>query len=226
MSGRDFVDLYEEEVQHLLARAAQRKDDSLEHTVRVQGPLLNVTLYALRRRSTQHPNSAVLEFRFRRPTLRLHVAERTVEYRLRHAAQSGNWTEVSKDSSEGTVEGISQAIEARIGELAEAGNAVKRSGPRVGSRPPGNPLGVDPRTDLLNEYDQVNQNVRALTDVRFKLLAFLPLLSTAAIYVLTGASAAPGSLPALAIPLLAALGFLATLGITIYDQRTPSFTTH
>jgi hypothetical protein len=80
----------------------------------------------------------------------------------------------------------------------------------------------DPEIEkLLHEYEQVNENFRMLADIRFKLLALVPALGGAAAFVLSGfalsteATAPPHSL----VFLIAALGFLATLGITIYDQR-------
>lgn len=74
---------------------------------------------------------------------------------------------------------------------------------------------------LLHEYEQVNENFRMLADIRFKLLALVPALGGAAAFVLSGfalskeATAPPHSL----VFMIAGLGFLATLGITIYDQR-------
>jgi hypothetical protein len=76
------------------------------------------------------------------------------------------------------------------------------------------------------EYAQINDNVRFLADVRFKLLAFLPTLGGIAIFVLSGVGLRAGE-PAvtatpellLAVLLVGLLGFLATLGITLYDQR-------
>jgi hypothetical protein len=74
---------------------------------------------------------------------------------------------------------------------------------------------------LLKEYEQVNENFRMLADIRFKLLALVPALGGAATFVLSGfalskdMTAPPHSL----VLMIALMGFLATLGITIYDQR-------
>lgn len=80
-----------------------------------------------------------------------------------------------------------------------------------------------PKLDL--EYAQINDNFRFLADVRFKLLAFVPTLGGAAVFVLANLGLEAGksqasSNPELLIVLLVSLfGFLATLGITLYDQR-------
>lgn len=77
------------------------------------------------------------------------------------------------------------------------------------------------------EYGQVNDNLRALADIRFKLLALIPPLSGVAIFLLTQAAvvkketaAAPPTESDLTLVLLLSLmGFLATFGLTAYDQR-------
>lgn len=71
------------------------------------------------------------------------------------------------------------------------------------------------------EYDQLNANFRALADIRFKLLALLPPLGGVAVFVLGQMAGKPditGSQSVLVL-LVSSLGFLATLGITFYDQR-------
>lgn len=82
------------------------------------------------------------------------------------------------------------------------------------------------RSYLDLEYTQINDNFRFLADVRFKLLAFLPTLGGIAVFVLSGVGLQAGESPAPAAPerlvlvlLISLLGFLATLGITLYDQR-------
>jgi hypothetical protein len=82
-------------------------------------------------------------------------------------------------------------------------------------------------------YEQINNNFRMLTDIRFKLLALVPTVGGIAVYVLSRmiAGAAPQTavsstmLPPGAnfdypmVGFLSILGFLATLGIVFYDQR-------
>lgn len=70
-----------------------------------------------------------------------------------------------------------------------------------------------PRELLLALYGEVCASWRMLTDVRFKLLGFLPVLSGAGI--LTLRDAVPGW-PRVA---LAALGLAVVVGLTIYDER-------
>jgi hypothetical protein len=81
----------------------------------------------------------------------------------------------------------------------------------------------DPYLEL--EYSQINDNIRFLADVRFKLLALLPILGGAGVFVLSRLGLEAGSKPVnatsdlLIVLLVSVLGFLATLGITLYDQR-------
>ena len=70
-----------------------------------------------------------------------------------------------------------------------------------------------PRELLLALYGEVCASWRMLTDVRFKLLGFLPVLS--GVGILTLKDAVPGW-PRVA---LAALGLAVVAGLTIYDQR-------
>jgi hypothetical protein len=76
---------------------------------------------------------------------------------------------------------------------------------------------------LSMEYEQVNDNIRTLADIRFKLLALIPILGGVAIFALSTMAApnsATGSTPDYTLALLVSvLGFIATLGITFYDQR-------
>jgi len=78
------------------------------------------------------------------------------------------------------------------------------------------------------EYDQINDNFRMLAEIRFKLLAFVPTLGGVAVFLLSkmtveGISPVVGGLAAAnsdaTVGFVSALGFLATLGITFYDQR-------
>ena len=79
--------------------------------------------------------------------------------------------------------------------------------------------------NLELEYTQINNNFRFLAEVRFKLLALVPILGGAAVFVLArvgleAGKASASSNPELLVVLLVSLfGFLATLGLTLYDQR-------
>jgi hypothetical protein len=64
------------------------------------------------------------------------------------------------------------------------------------------------------DYEQTVAGIRALTEVRFKLLAFLPPISGAALALLTRVDVPDDTKAVLAV-----LGFAVTLGIVIYDQR-------
>lgn len=67
--------------------------------------------------------------------------------------------------------------------------------------------------NLRLDYEQTCQQIRILTDVRFKLLAFVPTLTGVAVALLEKSVTAQ---IALAVSLL---GLLVTLGIVIYDLR-------
>ena len=75
------------------------------------------------------------------------------------------------------------------------------------------------------EYTQINNNFRFLAEVRFKLLALVPILGGAAVFVLARVGLEAGKAPAsshpelLVVLLVSLFGFLATLGLTLYDQR-------
>lgn len=79
----------------------------------------------------------------------------------------------------------------------------------------------DAGSTLALEYTQVNENFRMLADIRFKLLALVPTLGGAAIFALTTIGDAPtvDDLTSAKVILTGVMGFLATLGITFYDQR-------
>ena len=77
-----------------------------------------------------------------------------------------------------------------------------------------------PSFDL--EYTQINDNIRFLADVRFKLLGLVPALGGAGIFVLSRAglentNRIDGVL--VVVLLVSVFGFAATPGITLYDQR-------
>jgi hypothetical protein len=71
----------------------------------------------------------------------------------------------------------------------------------------------DPRDQLSADYDQTTSLIATLTDVRFKLLAFVPTISGAAIAVL-GNRRSTAELLAVGL-----LGLTATLGIVMYELR-------
>lgn len=76
------------------------------------------------------------------------------------------------------------------------------------------------RSILQGLYGEICQSWRMLTDVRFKLLAFLPAITGAILLTILGRPALAGSglsLPARAG--IAILGFIVTIGIYLYDQR-------
>jgi hypothetical protein len=79
---------------------------------------------------------------------------------------------------------------------------------------------------LQCEYEEVNKNIRALTDVRFKLIAYLPALGGIAALVLSMLGVLPTALApanswygAWLVLAMSAFGFFASLALTVYDQR-------
>jgi hypothetical protein len=72
-------------------------------------------------------------------------------------------------------------------------------------------LDADDRLRL--DYDQTNQLLRALMDVRFKLLAFVPTVSGAAVALLGRPR------PAAELVGVGVLGLVATLGVFVYELR-------
>ena len=71
---------------------------------------------------------------------------------------------------------------------------------------------------LWADYGHALDTYRHLADIRFKLLAFVPTLSGAAIALLARAERQGRDVVA-----LASLGLIVTLGIVIYDQRNSQF---
>lgn len=88
-----------------------------------------------------------------------------------------------------------------------------------------NLLDNEKHKNLILEYEQINANFRMLADVRFKLLALIPILGGAAVFVLSqiglkaGTMATSSCQTLFVVALVSVFGFFATLGITIYDQR-------
>jgi hypothetical protein len=64
------------------------------------------------------------------------------------------------------------------------------------------------------DYEQTVAGIRALTEIRFKLLAFIPPLSGAAVALLTGTEVSSGTQG-----VVGGLGFVVIFGIVVYDQR-------
>ncbi|HYM77565.1 MAG TPA: hypothetical protein VE377_16455 [Candidatus Dormibacteraeota bacterium] len=69
------------------------------------------------------------------------------------------------------------------------------------------------------EYEQVSNNFRMLAETRFKLLALVPTLTGSAVYLLSKMTAGQQGADYAMVGFLSVLGFLATMGITFYDQR-------
>ncbi len=67
------------------------------------------------------------------------------------------------------------------------------------------------------DYQETLQQFRMLADARFKLLAFVPTVSGAAVALLTGTTEAQTRLA------VGLLGFLVTLGILFYELRNSEF---
>ena len=67
---------------------------------------------------------------------------------------------------------------------------------------------------LKLDYEQTLATYRQLTEIRFRLLAFVPAISGAAIVVLGQTGSDPWAKFGVAV-----LGFFVTLGIVLYDQR-------
>lgn len=66
---------------------------------------------------------------------------------------------------------------------------------------------------VRRDYDLANEQLRTLTDIRFKLLAFVPTISGAAVGLL-GQSKPAGDRLGVGL-----LGLVATLGVVLYERR-------
>lgn len=71
---------------------------------------------------------------------------------------------------------------------------------------------------LKLDYEQTMATYRQFADIRFKLLAFVPALSAAAVGLLTAATAGGWTTAAVGV-----VGFVVALGIVVYDQRNTQF---
>lgn len=78
---------------------------------------------------------------------------------------------------------------------------------------------MDPEAELLKlDYERTLATYQQFAEIRFKLLAFVPALSAAAIALLTSAHVSGWT-----TSMLGAAGFVVTLGIVVYDQRNTQF---
>src|SRR5688572_16163035 len=71
------------------------------------------------------------------------------------------------------------------------------------------------REDLRLDYEQTNELHRWLADIRFKLLALVPVISGTAVAFLAEAQQKISPVTGFALGIL---GFVITLGIVLYDQ--------
>jgi hypothetical protein len=78
---------------------------------------------------------------------------------------------------------------------------------------------MEPEAELLKlDYEQTLATYQQFAEIRFKLLAFVPALSAAAIALLTSAHVSGWTTST-----LGATGFIVALGIVLYDQRNSQF---
>lgn len=73
------------------------------------------------------------------------------------------------------------------------------------------------QTALLTEYAEVNENFRLLTEIRFKLLAFLPLIAAAGLAA-AGVGRASGAAPGLEGAIFL-FGLVVTCALATYNAR-------
>lgn len=77
-----------------------------------------------------------------------------------------------------------------------------------------------PQRELLQAiYGEACSTWRALVDVRFKLLALVPFVSVAVLVVILPGTGSTERLKGLAGSLIAAVGFIVTLGLVVYEVR-------
>jgi hypothetical protein len=74
-------------------------------------------------------------------------------------------------------------------------------------------MGDDERELLRLDYAQTTELVSALTDIRFKLLAFVPTIAGATVGLLSDTP------PAAQLVAIGLLGFIATAGVLMYELR-------
>lgn len=78
-------------------------------------------------------------------------------------------------------------------------------------------MGIDP---LQLDYTQTTDEIRALRDVRFRLLAFVPTVAAGAVALLSRSPKA-GELVAVGL-----VGLVATIGIVVYESRNAALTAY
>jgi hypothetical protein len=76
----------------------------------------------------------------------------------------------------------------------------------------------DELANLRLDYDQTQQTFRLLSDIRFRLLAFVPAVSAALITFLSSSFGKEGISPAIMFT-VGLLGFFVALGIIVYELR-------
>jgi hypothetical protein len=90
----------------------------------------------------------------------------------------------------------------------------------IGTDIPTNPISEDRRVALLAEYAEVNNNFRLLTNIRFKLLAFLPIAPAAVLAFITASNSGVSSQAVEARTFaLGLFGIVVTAGIAAYNAR-------
>jgi hypothetical protein len=73
--------------------------------------------------------------------------------------------------------------------------------------------------NLRLDYDQTHQTFRLLSEIRFKLLAFVPPVSAALITFLSSSLGEKGGVSPAMMFIVGSLGFFVTLGIILYELR-------
>lgn len=81
-------------------------------------------------------------------------------------------------------------------------------------------IGQPSDSALLAEYAELNSNFRSLTEIRFKLIAFLPIsVVTAATVALAAHSTLQGDYFEISVILLSVFGLAVTAGLAAYNER-------
>ena len=77
------------------------------------------------------------------------------------------------------------------------------------------------RSSIEAEYAQFNDNFRKLAEIRFKLLAIVPVLGSVGVYVLSRLDAKDGTVLATnsLVLVISCLALIAAVGVVFYDQR-------